>query len=186
LVQVSLTMGDGRQLKTWVSKATRERFAAVARGQGISDSALLRHLAEVMLTTTATGGFSTTFEATHRARDSRVTVRVRPEDQALLQERAAARGMAMATYASLLIRSHVRALAPLPQAELIALKRSVSELGGFTRALRSVNWAADDGDPPGALSRENARAVLRVCVALRDHVKALIRANLRSWEQGNN
>jgi hypothetical protein len=33
--------------------------------------------------------------------------------------------------------------------------------------------------------REELKTMLRVCEALRDHVKALIRSNLISWEQGH-
>ena len=60
------------------------------------------------------------------ARDSRLYVRLRHEDRLLLRERAAARGMAAATYVSVLVRSHLRNLAPLPKEELLALKRSVA------------------------------------------------------------
>src|SRR5215469_17754665 len=52
-----------------------------------------------------------------------------PEDRLLLRERATGRGMAPATYASVLVRAHLRGLAPLPKEELTALKRSVAELG---------------------------------------------------------
>ena len=43
----------------------------------------------------------------------------------LLRERAAARGMAAATYVSVLTRAHLRGLAPLPKAEWLALEKSV-------------------------------------------------------------
>lgn len=46
---MSLTMSDCTQLKTWVTKKTKERFAALARHQGLSDSALLKRLIELML-----------------------------------------------------------------------------------------------------------------------------------------
>src|ERR1700733_10367163 len=39
LVQMSLTMSDSTQLKTWVTRGTKQRFSAVARHQGLSDSA---------------------------------------------------------------------------------------------------------------------------------------------------
>jgi hypothetical protein len=45
-------MSDGTQLKTWVSKETKERFAAVARYQGLSGSALLKRLVDLMLRST--------------------------------------------------------------------------------------------------------------------------------------
>jgi hypothetical protein len=49
LVQMSLTMSDCTQLKTWVSRETKTRFASVALHQGLSDSATLKRLVEMML-----------------------------------------------------------------------------------------------------------------------------------------
>ena len=45
----SLTMSDGAHLTTWVNRETKTRFAAVARHQGLSDSALLKRLIDTML-----------------------------------------------------------------------------------------------------------------------------------------
>jgi len=42
-------------------------------------------------------------------------VRLRPEDHVFLRERVAARGMATATYASMVLRAQLRALTPLPE-----------------------------------------------------------------------
>ena len=109
---MSLTMSDGTQLKTWVARNTKERFAAVARHQGLSDSALLKRLVDLMLHTG--GGGDTAAVADRAGRASRLTVRLHPTDQALLRERAAARGMPAATFVSVLTRAHLRAMAPLP------------------------------------------------------------------------
>jgi hypothetical protein len=57
-------------------------------------------------------------------------IRLRADDQILLRERAVARAMALATYVSVLTQAHMRSLAPLPEEELLALKRTVAELGG--------------------------------------------------------
>jgi hypothetical protein len=95
-------------------------------------------------------------------------VRIRTGDQLLLRERAAARGMACATYVSVLVRSHLRAVAPLPKDELIALKRAVGELGAVGRNLNQITRAMNPGRPhcrPWALSvrsyPENLRGVAR-------------------------
>jgi hypothetical protein len=58
-------------------------------------------------------------------------VRLRHEDHLLLE--AWARGMRPATYASVLLRAHLRQLTPLPKEELLALKRSISELTAIGR-----------------------------------------------------
>lgn len=177
-------MSDGTQLKTWVTRDTKERFAAVARHQGLSDSALLKRLVDLMLQTAAGGVTATIPVARSDARDSRVTVRLHPTDQSLLRERAAARTMPAATYVSVLTRAHLRALAPLPKEELLALKRTIAELGSIGRNLNQIAHAANRGERVTGPSREDLRAILKVCEGLRDHVRSLLAANLKSWEQG--
>ncbi len=177
-------MRDSTQLKTWVACDTKERFEAVARHQGLSDSALLKRLVDLMLQT-ASGGTATTVPPASRVtRDLRLTVRLHPADQSLLRERAAARGMPAATYVSVLTRAHIRGLAPLPKEELLALKRSVSELGSIGRNLNQIAHAANRGERVTVPNREDLRMILKVCEALRDHVRNLLAANLKSWEQG--
>lgn len=92
--------------------------------------------------------------------------------------------MASATYVSVLVRSHLRGLAPLPREELSALKRSVAELGAIGRNLNQIARSANQGAKPTGPGLEDLKAMLRVAEALRDHVKALIRANQIAWEQG--
>ncbi len=170
---------------TWVSKETKARFAAVARQQGISDSGLLKRLVELMLRSTDPASYdASTSTEPEPTRSTRLTVRLRPDDERLLRARAAARGMAPATYLSVLTRAHLRSLAPLPKEELLALKRSVSELGSVSRILNQIARAANQGDRVGGPGREELRAMVRICEALRDHVKGLIAANLKSWERG--
>jgi hypothetical protein len=179
----SLTMSDGAHLTTWVNHETKTRFAAVARHQGLSDSALLKRLIDTMLQAgnaadgAATGG--------RVVRPSRFSIRLRPDDQLLLRERAAARGMPAATYVSVLTRAHLRSLSPLPKEELLALRRTVSELGSIGRNLNQIARAANQGERTSGPSREDLRAILRVCEGLRDHVKGLLSANIKSWEQGH-
>src|SRR5687768_14231491 len=67
-----------------------------------------------------------------------VFVRLRAEDRLLLDARAEARGMRPATYASVLIRSHLRKLTPLPKDELLALRRSISELAAIGRNINQI------------------------------------------------
>jgi len=179
---MSLTMSDNTQLKTWVARDTKERFAAVARHQGLSDSALLKRLVDLMLHTA--GGGETAVVADRAGRDSRLTVRLHLTDQVLLRERAAARGMRAATYVSVLTRAHLRALAPLPQEELLALKRTVAELASIGRNLNQIAHAANRGERVIGPKQEDLRAMLKICQGLRDHVKTLLSANLKSWEQG--
>jgi len=178
----SLTMNDGEHLTTWVNRETKTRFAAVARHQGLSDSALLKRLIDTMLQ----AGNAPDGEATggRVVRVSRFSIRLRPDDQLLLRERAAARNMPAATYVSVLTRAHLRSLSPLPKEELLALRRTVSELGSIGRNLNQIARSVNQGERASGPSREDVRAILRVCEGLRDHVKGLLSANIKSWEQG--
>jgi hypothetical protein len=111
--------------------------------------------------------------------------RLRPDDQILWRERAAARGMPPATYVSALTRAHRRLLAPLPQEELLALKRTWAELGSIGRNLNHIARAANQGQLVLGPGRDDLAAMLRVCHALRDNLKRVLLVNLRSWEQGS-
>jgi hypothetical protein len=118
-------------------------------------------------------------------RGVRLYVRLRPDDRVLLSDRAARRGLPSATYVSVLVRSHLRRLAPLPKEELAALKRSVAELGAIGRTLNQIARAANQSSKAVGPGRDDLRVMLKVAEALRDHVKGLIRANQTSWEYGN-
>jgi hypothetical protein len=92
--------------------------------------------------------------------------------------------MASATYLSVLLRSHLRALPPLPKDELAALKRAVGELSAVGRNLNQIARAANQGARVASSGREEFRAILKICEALREHTKDLIKANTASWEMG--
>jgi hypothetical protein len=157
---------------------------ALADREQITESALVRQLLQVMLRGSAMEGFPQLDALEKASRDTRLSIRLAPDDRTLLSARATARGMASATYVSVLVRSYLRGLAPLPREELSALKRSVAELGAIGRNLNQIARAANQGAKPTGPGREDLKAMLRVAEGLRDHVKALIRANQISWEQG--
>jgi hypothetical protein len=93
--------------------------------------------------------------------------------------------MAPATFVSVLVRSHLRNLPPLPKEELLALKRSVAELGAIGRNLNQIAKGANQGGKPSGPQRDDLRAIFRVAEGLRDHVKSLLKANQTSWHQGH-
>jgi Bacterial mobilisation protein (MobC) len=92
--------------------------------------------------------------------------------------------MAAATYVSVLVRAHLRNLTPLPKDELLALNRSVAELGAIGRNLNQIARATHQAVPISEPRRSDVLAMLRVCEALRDHVKALLKENAVSWKAG--
>lgn len=61
-------------------------------------------------------------------RDVRLYVRLGAEDQMMLRRQAGVRGLCAATYVSLLVRSHLRGVTPIPKDELLAVKRAITEL----------------------------------------------------------
>ena len=88
----------------------------------------------------------------------RVYVRLRHEDRLLLEARASARGMRPATYASVLLRAHLRQITPLPKEELLVLKRSISELAAIGRNINQISKAANQGgDYPARRGKTSAR-----------------------------
>ena len=189
-------MGATEILTTRITPEIKEQVTGVVREEFLTESIWLRRL--VLKELRAAGsedgarprGHGPAADARERCSDKRLPgaslyVRLRPEDRLLLHERAAARGMASATYVSVLVRSHLRSLAPLPKEELVALKRAVSELGAVGRNLNQIARAANQGARVGGVDHNEFRAILKICEALRDHTKGLIKANAASWSAGH-
>jgi predicted DNA binding CopG/RHH family protein len=175
-------MSGNSHLSTWISADTKQRFATAARRQGLSESALLKRLVEQMLASATND--ATVFLAPAATRDARVTIRLVGEDRTLLRERAAARAMPAATYVSILVRTHLRNVVPIPDRELSALRTAVNELSAVGRNLNAMaRLLHQDGRQPGP-GRDELHTMLRVCEGLRDHFRAVIKVNVISWEAG--
>jgi hypothetical protein len=172
-------------LQCRVSPETKERLRAVAEQQQVTESVLLKRLVESALFALGTPTTQVVEPIESVARDARVFVRLRPEDHVLLRERAASRDMARATYASMVLRTHLRNVAPVPDRELLELKRSVAELGAIGRNLNQIARVANQSGRLAGPSSQELLALLRACAGLRDYVKNLIRANIASWETGH-
>lgn len=167
-----------------VSTEMKAQLRRLTEREQITESALVRQLLETVLRTSGSDSELHVDPPARTGRDTRISVRLAPDDRLLLAERAMARDMAAATYVSVLVRSHLRALAPLPKDELMALKGSVAELGAIGRNLNQIARLANQGGRTAAIGVDQVRAMLRVSEGLRDHVKALLRANERSWSSG--
>ncbi len=189
-------VGATEVIKTRITPETKARVAEVTQDQLLTESIWLRRLVlrELRAAQSEDGRRYHVDAPAERARGqcsnrrvpgSSLHVKLRPDDRILLHERAAARGMASATYVSVLVRSHLRALAPLPKDELVALKRAVSELGAMGRNLNQIARAANQGARGGCIGHDELRAILKICGALRDHTKNMIKANAASWMSGH-
>ena len=179
-----LAMSADQFIAARVSSATKDRLRTLAAKRQLSESALLKDLLELTLGGSAVPPPDVAEPVVRVARGARLYVRLRPDDQLLLAERAAARRMAAATYVSVLVRAHLRHLGPLPHAELRALNRVVAELGAMGRNLNQIARATHQGAPATGPHRGDVLAMLKVCEALRDHVKALLKENAVSWKVG--
>jgi hypothetical protein len=167
-----------------VTSELKERFAAAARCQALSESALLKRLVEAALLTATTPQLAVTETVEPVPIDGKITVRLRTDDLLLLRERAKARVMPTSTYVSFLIRSNLRALTPLPTPELEALKRSVAEISAIGRNLNQIARAVNQGERSSGPSKADLQGLLRALMGLRAHIKALINVNLASWRSG--
>jgi hypothetical protein len=190
-------MGATEILKARVTPETKARALVLLNERQVTEAMWLRQLVTAALEQHSSraraipdhphGSVTPVRGATPKSRGAgaRVFLWVRTEDRLLLRERASARGMPSATYVTALLRAHLRSLAPLPEAELHALKRSVAELSAIGRNLNQMARAVNAGNRPVGLGREEFRAVLKICEALRDNTKALIKTNEQSWETGH-
>ena len=157
----------------------------LAEREGINESTLVKQLLEVVLRTSALAGMPPASAPDKINRDARLYIRLAPEDRILLKDRATARGMASATYVSLLVRSHLRDIAPLPKTEYLALKESIVELAAIGRNLNQIARALHQGGRPALPARAEVVLMLKIAVTVRDQFKALLSANERSWRQGH-
>jgi len=170
-----------RLIAAWTTPETKAQFTALAISRGLSQSKLLGLVLDSLLSRNQVAVRPQ--QRSNGSRDEdRITVRLRPGDGRLLRRRAQARNMNYTTYAAALIRSHLRANAPLPLAELARLERSLSEVTVIARRLgeiaRQFRQAADDGR---GVSLDLASAVEAVR-QLREDVREVVKANVISWE----
>jgi hypothetical protein len=190
-------MGCSEFLKARVSPEIKVQAKAIAEREFLSEATWLKRLVlrEIRVRDDARGGEREQHQAdcvrrsTKEARDPNgrgrpILVCLRAEDRLLLDARSEARGMRPATYVSVLIRSHLRQLAPLPRDELLALKRCIGELASIGRNINQIAKAMNEGGRAPGSVREEFRAMLKICEALRDNTKELLKANVISWETG--
>ena len=184
-------------LKARVSPQVKRQAKAIAERDLLTEAAWLKRLVirEIRACDLANDGGSDLHREndTHRTMVARglkgdckpVYVRFRDEDRLLLDARAAARGMRPATYVSVLTRAHLRSLTPLPKDEHLALKRSIAVLESIGRNINQIAKAANQGGRIPDSAGAEFRAMLKICVALRDNTKALLKANETSWVTGH-
>ena len=176
-------MTDYALIAARVTLETKDRVRRLAQREGITESALLKQLLEVVLRTSGSEG-SSVAPSDKVNRQGRLYVRMETQDLRLLQERSRARGMASATYAALALRAHLRGGAPIPKAEYVVLRQSIDGLSAVGRNLNQIARALNQGGRATVPGREEVATMLKIATSLRDHFRALLVANQKSWEVG--
>ena len=164
-----------------VTSETRARLRSRAAAQGITESAFLRQTLYLALGGSGPIDGPAPPPADSVCRHQRVSICLLSEDRRRLRERAAARGLASATYVALLVRSHLSGVAPLPKAEYLILRQSIHELTAIGRNLNQIARAIHLSGNAVLPGRTEALAMLKVAEGLRDHFKELLAANAASW-----
>jgi len=178
------SMAASQLIAARVTPETKACFRTLAEHQHLTESTMLKRMIDLTIRSVGAESGEAFQPGRDPPRQARLYIRLSADDQMLLRERAAARQMAAATYVSVLVRAHLRGLQPLPKQELLALKRVVAELGTIGRNLNQIARAANQGGRGAGPQREDLRAFLNVCEALRDNIKGVVKANLSSWEAG--
>jgi hypothetical protein len=168
-----------------VSQETKSQLRALAQRENQSESGLIKQLLGVVLRGVGKAASAEGEPDENASRQARLSIRLQAGDHLLLRERAKARSMPAATYVSVLVRAHLRSMSPLPKEELLALKRSIAELAAIGRYINQIAKVANEGGRLPGTAREEFRAMLKICEALRDNTKALLKANVTSWSVGH-
>jgi hypothetical protein len=168
-----------------VSEATKAALMAVAHSQGLTLSALL-HRTVVGATLGRAVEVDETAEVAGQPvrRSVRMAVRLRGEDALLLGERARGRGLAPATYVSLLVRGHLRNVTPLPDREIEALMKLVAAINAVGRNFNQIARTLHRGGPIDGIDSQAVMQMLRLLESARDHARRLVATNIQSWETG--
>jgi hypothetical protein len=178
--------GSGPRLPSITARPTpaeKERFATLAASRGMSESTLALIAIRSLL---ACKDVSETDAAPrHRERSTdRITIRLRPGDRRVINERANRREMKASTYLAALVRAHIATNPPIPENELAAYKHGVILLAGLGRLLTRISRDGPKaGNMPKDLQEELSRT--RAMVAGLEKVTGkLVCAALKSWESG--
>jgi hypothetical protein len=111
-IKLNSTMSKNTHLTTWISCESKEQFAALARAQGLSESACLKRLVEGALVIAYGNRPELPRTAELFASSGRISVRLRSDDLLLLRERSNARTMPNARRGRLWTERRARRVGP--------------------------------------------------------------------------
>jgi hypothetical protein len=165
----------------WFDADTKVRFAAAARMQEISESALLKRLVSAVLLSVPGAPDSDPEPIRTESISSRLSVRVRDMDLPRLRDRAAARQIPTSTYVTYLIEAHLSADPPLPTAEFLALRQSVLAVSAMGRNLNQIARTLNEGGHAVSPGTSDLSAYSIALRKLSAEYRNLLEANRASW-----
>jgi hypothetical protein len=160
----------------------KRRFAELAAQRGVSEAMLALTAIRVMLESNGPAVNTPLPDSGGRAATDRITIRLRPGDGRVLNQRAARRGMKSSTYLAALVRAHIAASPPLTVDELAILKEGVSILARLSRALAHTTQCIAKGEPLHPKLQEELTLTRKVVGALERRTHDLARSALVTWE----
>lgn len=167
-----------------LSADEKERLRSVAAGYGLTEAALLKRAVDRLIDLAGLSGKGFFEAPPDGARLAKMLICLHPDTRGPLAERARARGLAPATYAAAVLRSHVLNLRPLAKAELRAFEQGVVQLAIIGRHLNQLTRRANAEKAVAIPRREDLALFLKTCTTLLGHFKAALKANKESWEAG--
>lgn len=168
-----------------VSSATKLRLREIATAERRTESQLLRDLVELALRTRPNLGAHQPALARQVPRAERLYVRLSVTDRRSLVDKAESARVPVATYISMLVRSHICRVAPPLDEPIRLLRQEIKALGALAQHLDQLTRAIDKtGRLPGSLKQE-VGAMLAISNKLRDHTRSMLQAHIDSWEVGH-
>jgi hypothetical protein len=160
----------------------KQRFAELAVGRGISESALALIAIRALLDSNGARIDTEAREPGRQPASDRITIRLRPGDRRTLNQRAAQRGIKSSTYVAALLRAHIVASPPLTIDELAVLKHGVAVLAKLGRALSQTGRHVTQGDALPPEFQKELSLTRTVVAALEQRTQDLARSALVTWE----
>ena len=172
-------------MKARVPERNKQRVQELAHQRFLTESIWLRQIVEAELQKAAAMQPSPPAPPLERGPTGRrIAVRLLPSDALSLKERATARRTVPATYVSILLRSQLRQLSPLPTDELRAFREQIRELRIIGRNLNQIARGMNRREIDDPTVREDLRMFIKVATAMREATRALLKANTKAWEVG--
>jgi predicted DNA binding CopG/RHH family protein len=168
-----------------LSSETKALVREAAVREGLSESALVKRLINLMLQSAGVIQSTPPLASEHALRSRRLSLRLSIDDCRLLKERALARAIPPATYVTHLVATHLRNAAPLPKREYLALRQSILELTAVGRNLNQIARALNQGERVSAPGKAEVMAMAKIAASLRDHFRGLLKVNAASWGNAN-